>query len=58
MIDPKKFEALKKAVAKAKARVDEAQCKSRAVVEEYTSAEAEHRNALEALSAYWNECAK
>lgn len=46
MIDPKKFEALKKAVAKAAARVEEARCKARAAGEEYQSAEEDWRKAL------------
>lgn len=56
MIDPKKFEALKKAVAKAAARVEEARCKARAAGEEYQSAEEDWRKAQEVLSAYWREC--
>lgn len=56
MIDPKKFEALRKELLAAKAAADEAGCAYRAATEAHDSSQRLLHKAEEALSDYWYEC--
>lgn len=56
MIDPLKFEALKKDLAAASARYREAECKANAAAEEMQSAKFAHDKAYMEVRKYFNEC--
>ena len=56
MIDPQKFEQLKKELVAASARYKEAECKANAAAEDMQSAKHQHDKAYMEVRKYYNEC--